>query len=117
MNQRDAINFFLREIPSLQERINRQDFFHCQVSLFATYTQEQIHNVNKKELKKCFEVARKCLLNGDQEVKNALVVSYLAHLNFADQKKIRSWAKTLLPELLKKELNQYEDYSKHLFNL
>jgi hypothetical protein len=76
---------------------------HLEVSAFARYTQRQIDGEHHAELKRCFELARRALLEGTPDLKNAIAVSYLEHLDFSDQKRRRSWALGVMPEVLRAE--------------
>ena len=92
--------------PSLEADIRDEiwsGLVHLEASSFARYTQQQIESGNRSELKRCFELAKRLLADGDAEVKNAMVVSYLEHLNLRDQKRRRSWALAEMPELVKLE--------------
>jgi hypothetical protein len=76
---------------------------HLEVSAFARYTQQQIDGEHSAELKRCFELARRALLEGTPDLKNAIGVSYLEHLNLRDQKRKRSWALEVMPNVLRAE--------------
>lgn len=90
--------------PSLESDIRDETWaglLHLEVSSFSRYTQKQIDSGDRLELKRCFELARRFLLQGDDAVKNAMYVSYLEHLNLKDEKITRSWALSGMPEPLK----------------
>jgi hypothetical protein len=78
---------------------------HLEVSAFCRYTQQQIDGEHRAELKCCFELARRALLEGTPDLKNAIAVSYLEHLNLRDQKRRRSWALEVMPEVLRAEFD------------
>ena len=50
---------------------------------------------------RCFGVADRANRDGDDEVRNAIGLAFLAHLNFHDGKVQRAWAFALLPASLK----------------
>ena len=77
-----------------------------EIACFARYTQLQIDKGNRAELNRCFETARKLLLYGDADVRNAVAVSYLEGLHFVDGRSKRSWALPLMPEPLAEVLSK-----------
>ena len=96
----------VKAFPALEADIRDQTWaglVHLEVSAFARYTQLQIDTENRVELKRCFEFARKLLLEGTPDLKNAIGVSYLEHLNVRDEKRGRSWALKEMPENLRRE--------------
>jgi hypothetical protein len=88
---------------------------HLEVSCFARLTQMAIDDGDRDLLKRCFDFARTTFHNADDEVKNAMYVSYLEHLNFSDSKKTRrSWAFVLMLPALQQG---YRDIMKYLEDL
>lgn len=114
--EQEAIQHLIKNFPQIREEIESfESLLHLQFSCFARYTQLQIDNQNKAELKRCFECVRMLLKDGNHEVHNASIVSYLAHLDFKDGKKQRNWALNEMPALLKQELKMYDQYFSSLF--
>jgi len=54
------------------------------------------------------------LRDGDEDVKNALYVSYLEHLEFQDGKRARAWAKAAMPPALHEAWQSVTDYNEAL---
>ena len=103
INRQGMVEMLIEEFPGLEEDITDENWaglVHLEASSFARYTQRQVDQGDKVELKRCFEVARKLVLEGDESIENAMHVSYLEHLNLRDGKIARSWALDLLPEPL-----------------
>ena len=117
MDEQQVIEMLVKDIPSLKDSLTEEDgMLYLQISIFAKYTQSHIDKGDKKQVKHCFELSRLFLMEGNKEIKNAIGVSYLAHLNFMDQKIHRSWAFVLLPVILKEALRDYNRYCSQLFN-
>jgi len=89
------------EFPELSAELDDDaGLFYLQVGALVRPTQNAIDYGNRARLEKYFEFVRKADLAGDSEVRNAIGVSYLEHLNFHDGKRRRAWAWDLLPEPL-----------------
>ena len=104
IDRRQMVEALIEAFPSLEEDIKDEvwtGLVYLEVGCFTKYTQERINSGDREELKRCFELARRFMLDGDPEVKNAMNVSYLEHLNLRNQKKMRSWAFEEMPEILK----------------
>lgn len=117
MNREDVVKELLKQFPSIEAELTDDTWtglLHLEIACFARYTQFQIDNNNKDELRRCFQAAHKFLHDGDKEVRNAIYVSYLEHLDFKDGKKPRSWAMREMSSLLR---TGYEDIMKYLEDL
>ena len=101
----------MKEIfPSLIDEINDQDgLLTMEVSVLCDYAQKNIDSMNESELKKTFDLALKYYRGGNQEMINAIGLSFARDLNFSDSKKnSRSWAKKMISPVL---LTIYEDFN------
>jgi hypothetical protein len=108
IDRQQFVEAVVAAFPSLEADMRDETWVglvHLEASAFARYTQEQIDTENRVELKRCFEFARRFLLEGTDDLKNAIAVSYLEHLNLSDQKRNRSWALEEMPEVLKREFD------------
>ncbi len=106
IERRQFVETVVNALPSIEADITEETWaglVHLEVAAFARYTQDQIDTQNRVELKRCFELARRFLLEGTDDLRNAMAVSYLEHLNLLDQKRDRSWALREMPDLLKRE--------------
>ena len=94
-----------QEFPELIPLINaEQGLLHFEVGAFYRFTQSLINEGNVEQVKRCFSIANKYLLNGDAKVKNAISTSYAECFDFKNTKKqSRDWAWEIFPESLKKE--------------
>ena len=95
----------VQAFPSIESDIRDDTWaglLHLEVSSFARYTQKQLDCGNRVELRRCFELALRFLLEGDDAVRNAMYASYLEHLNLKDEQTTRSWALEEMPDPLKK---------------
>ncbi len=96
----------LKQFPEIAEDLTDDDLAglgYMQVACFMRYTQRQIDEGRKPELQRCFDTARRFMLEGDDELQNAMGVAYLEHLNLKDGKRPRRWALAVMPEPLRSE--------------
>ena len=101
IDRQQLVEAVVQHFPSIEADIRDETWVglvHLEVSSFARYTQQQIDAGNRKELKRCFELARRFILEGTEDVKNAMGVSYVEHLNLRDQQTERSWALNEMPK-------------------
>jgi hypothetical protein len=106
IDRQQFVEAAVKAFPALEADIRDETWVglvHLEVSAFARYTQQQIDAEDRIELKRCFEFARRVLLDGTPDLKNAMAVSYLEHLNMRDQRRSRSWALKEMPENLRLE--------------
>ncbi len=80
--------------PELVDELDEvwRGLLHLEMGCLARNTQRAIDSHAATEVDRCFEFARSAWLEGDNDVTNALGVSYIEHLNFDDGKVARTWA-------------------------
>ncbi|MGY8637335.1 hypothetical protein RAD15_33195 [Bradyrhizobium sp. 14AA] len=101
---------FLKELkdtfPDLRSEINAQHgLLHLEVGVFAGFVQRAIALGNAKDVALCFKLAEKYHREGNDQLRNAIGVSFVEHLNLGNAK----WAWELLGPILKKEYLQLAD--------
>lgn len=117
LSTEDAIKYLINEIPALKAELYQDPgLFTMQMSTFARHTQHYIDSGDKKNTESCFKLAAVILRDGNSKVKNAMAVSYCESLNLHDQKKMRSWAKEIMPANLLNTYNDVNDYLDKLFS-
>lgn len=89
--------------------------YTCKWAPSPTYTQAVIDEENASEVKKCFDLAYRLFRDADADLKNALYVSYLEHLNLEDGRARRAWARRLMSPLLQQGHREINDYLDDLF--
>jgi hypothetical protein len=98
----DAIAFeklVLTHFPCLREDFEDwNDLLHLQVMEFARFTQSAIETESLDVVSECFRIANSALIEGNDDLSNAIHVSYLEHLEFGSEAGKRA-AKLLPPEL------------------
>lgn len=106
-------NLVLSEFPSLEEDFEEwQDLIHLQVSEFTRFTQKAVESRSLTVVSKCFQIATAALLEGDHDLRNAIYVSYLEHLDFRSD--AGKDAVQLMPQELKQGRDDILDYDKQL---
>lgn len=112
----DAATFcvlVLNEFPSLRQDFDEwEGLLHLRVSEFRRFTQNEIEMRSFDVVSKCFRIAASALAEGDDDLRNAIYVSYLEHLDFrSDAGKV---AKQLMPSGLEQGRNGVLDYDERL---
>lgn len=116
MNENEIIQKIILTFPDIKEDIEEDnDLFHSQMFVFSNLAQNAIDNEDKNKFLQVCELMRVFLLNSSGDIKNALHVSFLEHLNFQDSKKTkRSWAYELMPKVMKESYEDIMRYNKEL---
>ena len=100
----DALAFqklVISRFPVLRHKFEEWcDLTHLQVMEFLLFTQRAIEAGSFDVVSQCFEIATAALTQGDEELRNAMFVSYLESLDF------RSDAGKRAAELMPLELRQ-----------
>lgn len=113
-------SLFLKEVketfPELREEINDQGGrLHLEMHVFRDFTQEQINQGHQGRVRKCFEIADKCLRRGNKALVGAVRVSFLEHLEFHDDSTKRSWAWDVMPEALQQGYHDIMAYIEEMY--
>jgi hypothetical protein len=113
MDSATFCNLVLSEFPSLREDIEEwEGLIHLQVSEFLRFTQSAIESRSFEVVTKCFELADAALAKGDDNLRNAIYVSYLEHLNLRSDPGKR--AAQLMSVELKQGREDILDYDREL---
>jgi hypothetical protein len=101
---------FLKELkdsfPNLRSEINAQHgLLHLEVGVFTSFVQRAITLGNAKDVASCFRLVEKYYMDGNDQLRNAIGVSFVEHLNLGNAQ----WAWELLGPILKKEYLQLAD--------
>ncbi len=83
--------------PELVEEFEEDDLISLNVDSFRQFTQLQIDEKNREQVKLCFDLANEFYENGDQDLWSAISVAYLEHLDCNGEKQ---WAVKLMPPAL-----------------
>jgi len=113
MNAATFRDLVLSEFPSLLEGFDEwEGLLHLQVSEFRQFTQNAIEAHSFEVASSCFQIATTALCEGDEELRNAIYVSYLEDLDFRSD--AAKQAKQLMSSELKKGLDDILDYNESL---
>jgi hypothetical protein len=101
---------FLRELkeafPQLKVAINAEHgLLHLEMHAFANFAQEAISIGNADDVRRCFMIAARYHGDGNNSMKNAVVVSFLEHLDLRNA----PWAWKLLGDRLQRSYLQCVD--------
>ena len=100
-------SIFLKELkaafPGLKAEINAQHgLLHLEMHVFADFAQGAIAAGNTKDVALCFNLAEKYCTVGNDDLQNAIGVSFVEHLDMRNDR----WAWELLGPALKREYLQ-----------
>ncbi|MES2134088.1 MAG: hypothetical protein V4506_17200 [Bacteroidota bacterium] len=80
INEDEIPELLGQEFPLINERLERTasiSNIYQSIQCFADFTKQLIRNGNMKEVKHCFKIADKMLLEGNSTVKNAIENCYV----------------------------------------
>ena len=113
MDASEFCNIVLSEFPSLRQDFEEwEGLIHLQVSEFLRFTERGIEAKSFEVVSKCFELANTALVKGDDDLRNAIYVSYLEHLDLRSDAGKR--AAQLMPAELIQGRNDILDYDERL---
>lgn len=110
IDRQQLVEIIVQHFPSIEKDVRDETWaglVHLEVSSFARYTQQQIDSGDRKELRCCFELAKEFILEGTDDVKNAMGVSYAEHLNLRNERRQRSWALEEMPAVLRRVYEEF----------
>jgi len=112
-----AIQYIEKCFPQLASELHDDvidGLLHPQIGAFSHYAQRVIDESNRNEwdtiTSSFVEIYNDC----SQDVLNAMNVSFLEHLNFKDEKHIRSWAYDTMPSVMKQAWIEMDAYNRKL---
>jgi hypothetical protein len=81
LNAFEFQSLVLTAFPELREDFAEWDgLYHLQVGEFRRFTQSAIEAQRFDVVSRCFEIATAALMTGDRDLRNAIYVSYLEHI-------------------------------------
>ena len=103
-------SIFLKEVkdafPDLRAGVNAQSgLLHMEMHVFADYVQRAITLGNAKDVARCFKLAERYCRDGNNQMQNAIAVSFVEHLDLRNAQ----WAWDLLGPILQKVYLQLAD--------
>ena len=112
-----SIEYIAAKFPHLLEELHDgtwEGLLHVQMGVFSRWAQESIDAGDKEAWKRITEVFMDLWRDCTPDVKNALNVSFLEHLNFTNAKERGSWAYTAMPQEMRKAWDEVEAYNRKL---
>ena len=100
-----------QRFPAVRDEIDPEiegGLLHLEVSAFTRLTLQAIEATNRDAVTRCFQFAERLLVHGDNAVKNAVYVSYLENLEFAEESQL--WAADLMPRALLRAWFEIQEY-------
>lgn len=113
----EAVRRIQTEFPELTDSLHNEiveGLLHLQIAEFSRLAQRRIDDGNRPGFKRVCELFRVLFLNGAPDLVNALNVSFLEHLNFANGKSNRAWAYQAMPELMRKAFDDMAEYNRKI---
>ena len=112
-----TIEFIETRFPSLSEELHDETWdglLHLQVAVFSRLAQNVVDDGNRDAWRLVTQTFLDLWHDCTPEVKNALNVSFLEHLNFSDGKKDRSWAYQKMPQVMRRAWDEMEAYNQNI---
>jgi hypothetical protein len=91
------------EFPELVDELDEPSgvgLLHLETACLARATEAAMSRGDRATVRTHFEFVHRAWVAGDDEVQNALAVSYFENLDFRDEQSSRSWAIPEIPEVL-----------------
>ncbi len=111
----EAIKKIEKEFPTISENLREDEgLLHVQIGEFSHLVQSFIDDENAVEFRRVCDLFVSLFVSASSELKNALNVSFLEHLNFTDGKKKRRWAYNAMPPLMRKAWDEMEEYNERI---
>jgi replicative DNA helicase len=112
----EFINMLIDRFPEIAEDIDEssQGLLHLEMQALARAAQAAISAENIDSVSKHFEFIDEVFRRGDQEVKNAVCVSYLELIRFDGRRAKRIKARNMLSQALKTASIELEKYNAEL---
>lgn len=108
-------SIFIKDVkeafPELVKDINSEyGLLHLEMHVLHEFVQQQIDNENIENVKKAFQIIERHYKNGNGALVNAIIVSFLEHLDLGASKGKDSWALKLLPQSLRSPYDEFRQY-------
>ncbi len=84
IKENDVLNILGEELPEMNielEKLSNPQNVYASVKCFAEFTKSLVRKENLSEVKHCFNIAEKMMLDGNKTVKNAIENVYLFSLS------------------------------------
>jgi Zn-dependent M16 (insulinase) family peptidase len=112
-NNLTSIEYIQSQFPELDEDLHDEiveGLLHLQIGVFSHFAQTAINENDKAKWAKVIATFLELWKDCSPEVKNAMNVSFLEHLNFFDGKKNRAWAYSIMPSIMR---SAFDEMAKH----
>ena len=99
----DAIQLIEDRFPDLADELHDEiddDLLHLQMAVFSRFAQTVIDFGDKATWQQVTAAFMDLWQDCDADVRNALNVSFLEHINFQDGKRSREWAFSAMPKAM-----------------
>ena len=103
------------DYPKISEEIQEDEgLLHIQIGTFSHLVQSFIDNNDAQAFEGACNLFVELFQDAAPELKNALNVSFLEHLNFIDGKNVRSWAYKAMPKSMKEAWDKMDEYNNRI---
>ncbi len=112
-----TIEYIEMQFPHLQDELHDETWdglLHPQIAAFSRWAQSIVDIADRNAWSEITKVFMVIWSDCSPEVENALNVSFLEHLHFADGKVSRSWAYKEMPHAMRQAWNEMEEYNRKI---
>jgi hypothetical protein len=116
-NNLTSIEYIQSQFPELAEELHDEivdGLLHLQLGVFSHLAQAAIDEKDKGKWAKVTETFMVLWKDCSPDVRNALNVSFLEHLNFVDGKKNRVWAYEKMPIIMRNAWDEMDEYNRKI---
>ena len=116
-DSKTSIEYIESRFPELSEELHEETWdglLHLQMAVYSRRAQRVIDDGDRDGWQQIAQVFLDLWRDCTPDVENALNVSFLEHLNFADGKKSRSWAYQTMPSTMREAWDEMEAYNRKI---
>jgi hypothetical protein len=113
----DALKMIEREFPEIAGELHEETIeglLHCQIAEFSRFTQMTIDTQDRASFRRVCDLFVAMFDDANAELENALNVSFLEHLDFADRDISRSWGYQLMPAKMRQAFDDMAAYNRRI---
>jgi glutathione S-transferase len=112
-----AINKIVIEFPEIAGELHEETIdglLHCQMAEFSRFAQMKIDRQDRESFRRICDLFVELFNDAEPRLENALNVSFLEHLDFADADVSRSWGYRLMPVKMRQAFDEMAAYNERI---
>ena len=113
----DALKKIESEFPEIAGELHEETIeglLHCQIGEFSRFAQTKIDKQDRESFQRVCQLFVELFADAEPQLENALNVSFLEHLNYADGDISRSWGYRLMPAKMRQAFDDMAAYNQRI---